>query len=131
MNLGGMRCACALGRMRIAAARPLPDWTVRQQDAGGLTVNPCRENPDQKPTIDSTPLSDDELQGLGALVGALGSNEALNVESLDGYFTALLVTPAPASELCGADWLPAVWRGDGEATSPLPAASIRRALLCL
>ena len=68
--------------------------------------------PDYKPSLDSPPLSDEELQALDDLLAGLDSDEAMNVEMLDGYLTALLLAPTPVDQRRGADWLPAVWGGD-------------------
>ncbi len=71
--------------------------------------------PDYKPTLESSPLSDQELQALDTLLLQLDGGDSLNVEMLDGYLTALLLAPTPAAQLRGADWLPGVWGGDGAA----------------
>lgn len=70
--------------------------------------------PDYKPALESPPLSDDELQALDSLLAELDTDEAMNVEMLDGYLTALLLAPTPVAQLRGADWLPTVWGGDGD-----------------
>ncbi len=69
--------------------------------------------PDYQPALDSPRLSDDELQALDDQLAALDREGAMNIEALDGYLTALLLAPTPVSRLRGADWLPAVWGGDG------------------
>lgn len=79
--------------------------------------------PDYDPTIDSPPLGDDELAALDALLQGLPADAAMNVEALDGYLTALLVGPPPGPRRRSAEWLPAVWGGDGGATPAAPFAS--------
>jgi uncharacterized protein len=69
--------------------------------------------PDYQPSLDSPPLSDEELRSLDEWLAALPGDEAMNVEMLDGYLTALLLAPQPVAGRRGADWLPAVWGGDG------------------
>lgn len=71
--------------------------------------------PDYQPALDSPPLGDDELRALDEQLAALPGDAAMNVEQLDGYLTALLLAPTPVAALKGADWLPAVWGGNGEA----------------
>jgi uncharacterized protein len=79
--------------------------------------------PDYKPALESPPLSDEELQALDALLGGLATEDAMNVEALDGFLTALLLAPVPASQLKGADWLPDIWGGDGQGAGDAPFAS--------
>jgi uncharacterized protein len=55
----------------------------------------------------ATPLSDDEYEALGALLGAPGAGAGLpDVSTLEGFLTALVVAPGltPPSA-----WLPRVW----------------------
>lgn len=66
--------------------------------------------PDYQPALDAPPLSDDELAALDALLAECG-DEAMNVEMLDGYLTALLLAPVPVARQRGADWMPAAWGG--------------------
>jgi uncharacterized protein len=79
--------------------------------------------PQYNPASDNRPLSDEELNDLDELLSALPTDEAMNVEALDGYLAGLLLTPGRRlAELPGADWLPVIWGGDGEA-EPAPFAS--------
>ncbi|MBV8124660.1 MAG: UPF0149 family protein [Burkholderiaceae bacterium] len=70
------------------------------------------EYPHYNPNSDHLPLSDEELAGLDDMLGKLPSDAAMNIEAMDGYLTALLVSPRPLPEIPGAAWLPVVWGGD-------------------
>jgi uncharacterized protein len=89
--------------------------------------------PDYNPSIDHPPLSDDELEALDQLLHALPGDAAMNVEGLDGYLTALLVGPQLLHRFRSAEWLPAVWGGDGAASAPFTSQKQRKraALLVL
>lgn len=79
--------------------------------------------PHYNPASDNRPLSDEELNDLDELLAVLPSDEAMNVEALDGYLAGLLLTPGrPLAGLPGEAWLPRVWGGDG-AAEPAPFAS--------
>jgi uncharacterized protein len=82
--------------------------------------------PQYDPRSANSPLSDDELQGLDALLLALPADGAMNIEGMDGYLTALLVGPLLLTTLPTADWLPLVWGGDGEGTAPFPSGQKRK-----
>lgn len=89
--------------------------------------------PDYNPAIDTQPLSDAELDALDTLLQALPTDNAMNIEGMDGYLTALLVGPQLVSRLKSADWLPAVWGGDGDGSAPFASQKQRKrtALLVL
>jgi uncharacterized protein len=109
--------------------------------------------PDYKPALESPPLSDVELQALDTLLlgleraaarrqaaadasGAAASAEAagdgvMNIEMLDGYLTALLLAPKPVTQLRGADWLPAVWGGDGADDAPFASGKQKKRAIVL
>jgi uncharacterized protein len=89
--------------------------------------------PDYNPSIDHPPLSDDELEALDQLLQALPDDAAMNVEGLDGYLTALLVGPQLLHRFRSAEWLPAVWGGDGPGSAPFTSQKQRKraALLVL
>ena len=87
--------------------------------------------PDYKPSLESPPLSDDELQALDALLSDLDSDAAMNIEALDGYLTALLLAPTPVTALKGADWLPVVWGGDGEGEAPFASGKQKKRAIVL
>lgn len=72
------------------------------------------EYPQYNPKSDHLPLSDEELSTLDDMLGRLPNDGAMNIEALDGYLCALLLSPTPLHELPGSDWLPTVWGGDGE-----------------
>ena len=82
--------------------------------------------PDYNPALDELPLSDEELSALDALLQALPAEAAMNVEALDGYLTALLVGPDGLAGLKSADWLPAVWGGDGADGAPFASNKARK-----
>jgi uncharacterized protein len=82
--------------------------------------------PQYNPQTDNLPLSDDELNALDDLLQELPSDEAMNIECMDGYLTALLVGPGELSQRPGAEWLPAVWGGDGEGNAPFPSNKQRK-----
>jgi uncharacterized protein len=89
--------------------------------------------PDYNPSIDHPPLSDDELDALDQLLLALPGEAAMNVEGLDGYLTALLVGPRLLQRFKSADWMPAIWGGDGVGSAPFSSQKQRKraALLVL
>ena len=78
--------------------------------------------PSYDPKSPNTPLTQEELESLDELLATLPSDGAMSLDGMDGYLTALLVSPQPLSTLKTADWLPAVWGGDGE-PAPAPFAS--------
>ncbi|MBC7938246.1 MAG: UPF0149 family protein [Chitinophagaceae bacterium] len=69
--------------------------------------------PQYDPQLDSPPLADAELDALDDLLRALPHDNTMNVEALDGYLTALLVGPPVLARLRSADWMPAIWGGEG------------------
>jgi uncharacterized protein len=87
--------------------------------------------PDYKPSLQSPPLTDDELQALDELLSALPGEQAMNVEMLDGYLTALLLAPTPVAQRRAADWMPVVWGGDGEGTAPFASGKQKKNTIVL
>ena len=85
--------------------------------------------PDYQPALDSPPLSDDELQVLDEWLAALPGDAAMNVEMLDGYLTALLLAQQPVAGRRGADWLPAVWGGDGSGDAPFGSGKQKKRVI--
>ncbi|MBB2485133.1 YecA family protein [Mitsuaria sp. WAJ17] len=71
------------------------------------------EYPSYNPASDYLPLSDEELSMLDDMLSKLPSDAAMNIEALDGYLTALLLSPQPLAAQPGAAWLPEIWGGDG------------------
>jgi uncharacterized protein len=59
------------------------------------------------PTIQQ-PLSDDELNRLGGFLDEIGA-PAMNMESLDGYFAALICGP---DMVLPSEYLPGIWGED-------------------
>jgi uncharacterized protein len=82
--------------------------------------------PDYRADLDQTPLTDEELQALDELLCDLPSEAAMNIEGLDGYLTALVVGPRAVTERRTADWLPAVWGGDGPDGAPFASGRQRK-----
>lgn len=72
------------------------------------------EYPNYNPQSDHLPLSDDELVDLDETLANLPTNEAMNIEAMDGFLTGLVLSPVPLSSLPGKSWLPLVWGGDSE-----------------
>lgn len=89
------------------------------------------EYPQYQPQTDNAPLSDDELNALDDLLQSLPSDEAMNIECMDGYLTALLVGPNDLSKMPGSAWLPAVWGGDGEGLAPFASNKQRKRVTLL
>lgn len=87
--------------------------------------------PQYNPQTDNAPLSDAELDALDDLLQALPSNEAMNIECMDGYLTALLVAPTGLSQLPSNTWLPAVWGGDGVGLAPFTSNKQRKRVTLL
>lgn len=82
--------------------------------------------PSFDPQSADTPLTDEELQTFDDLLQRLPADGAMNIEGLDGYLTALVAGPVSPATLPSADWLPAVWGGDGEGTAPFPSQRQRK-----
>ena len=82
--------------------------------------------PQYNPQTDDAPLSDDELNALDELLEAMPSDDAMNIECMDGYLTALLVGPLDLSQQPSKEWLPAVWGGDGEGLAPFASNKQRK-----
>jgi uncharacterized protein len=88
--------------------------------------------PRYNPASDNLPLSDEELNALDDALAALPSDAALNIEALDGYLSALLLSPTPLPELPGAAWLPTVWGGDAaDGQGPFASGKQRKKLTLL
>jgi uncharacterized protein len=64
-----------------------------------------------------TPLTDDELSDLDDFLSELDNDAAMNIEALDGYLSAQLLSPLPLSGKPGAEWMGPVWGGGEPFTS--------------
>lgn len=84
--------------------------------------------PRYNPASDHLPLSDAELNALDDALAALPSDGAMNIEALDGYLTALLLSPVALAQRPGSDWLPSIWGGDGENGAPFASGKQRKKL---
>lgn len=91
------------------------------------------EYPQYRPQqADRLPLTDAELEALDGLLMELPTNAAMNIEGLDGYLTALLLSPQAIEELPGAAWLPAIWGGDGtEDPAPFKSGKQKKRVVLL
>ena len=82
--------------------------------------------PQYDPQFDNPPLDDAELDALDTLLQSLPGESVMNVEALDGYLTALVAGPPVLARLRTADWLPAVWGGDGQGSAPFASQKQRK-----
>ena len=78
----------------------------------------------------NTPLSEAELEQLDDWLLGLaeaGVDGVMSLDGMDGYLTALAVGPAEVLDrLPTADWLPAVWGGDGPNGAPFTSNQKRK-----
>lgn len=86
--------------------------------------------PDYDPRVQSTPLEDAELDALDAQLQSLPADNAMNIEALDGYLTALAIGPWPAFPR-SASWMPAIWGGDGTGAAPFASEKQRKRTVVL
>ena len=86
--------------------------------------------PAYDPNSDLLPLSDTELEQLDDLLAGLPDG-ALTLEALDGYLSALLLSPVPLHSLPGEAWLPLVWGQTDENPDPFPSGKQRKKLQLL
>lgn len=86
--------------------------------------------PAYEPKSDLLPLSEEELQQLDQLLAGL-PDEALNIEALDGFLSALLLSPLPLASLAGEAWLPVIWGQQGDGADPFPSTKQRKKLQLL
>lgn len=86
--------------------------------------------PAYQPNSDLLPLSDAELEQLDELLASLPDG-ALNIEALDGYLCALLLSPVPLASLPGEAWLPGVWGQTEGGPDPFPSGKQRKKLQLL
>lgn len=69
--------------------------------------------PRYDPASPLTPLREAELDTLDQCLQRLPVDGAMTLDGVDGFLTAWLVGPAALRALPTAQWLPAVWGGDG------------------
>lgn len=79
------------------------------------------ELPTYDPSLRTEALDDAELQALDELLQDLPGDAVMNVEALDGYLTALLLTPGGPAQRPTQEWLPPVWGASPGAASEGPA----------
>lgn len=66
------------------------------------------KHPQYNPDLDNPPLSEDELEELERTLDGLTHDEAMDLECLDGYLTALLLLDGlPDTDT----WIPPIWGG--------------------
>lgn len=72
--------------------------------------------PQYNPAIDNPPLTEQEMDELDELLSFIEADDAVaDMESLDGYLTALLLSPAlPEADV----WVTRVWGGQDPAQAP-------------
>jgi uncharacterized protein len=76
------------------------------------------KHPQYNPALETAPLNDSELNQLEALLAAVPCDEAMDIECLDGYLTALLLSPGlPEPDA----WLSRVWGGTENSEPPFPS----------
>lgn len=82
--------------------------------------------PAYDPNSPLTPLTEAELEGLDRLLQGLAEHDAMTLDGLDGYLTALLVAPsAVLQSVPTREWLPLIWGGD-DGLEPAPFQSKRQ-----
>lgn len=74
------------------------------------------KHPQYNPALDNPPLTEAEMDELDQLLLSAASDESvMDMESLDGYLTALLLTPTlPDADV----WVPGLWNSDDPDSSP-------------
>lgn len=91
--------------------------------------------PRYDPNSDVMPLTAAELDGLDRLLQALPTDDAMTIDGLDGYLTALRVGPADLLAQPGGAWMPPIWGGDSagghEAAAPFASKRQRKGTVLL
>lgn len=83
--------------------------------------------PQYDPASPLTPLTEAELDGLDRLLHSFAEHDAMSLDGLDGYLTALLVAPpALLQTVSSAEWLPPIWGGDADDGGAAPFQSKRQ-----
>jgi uncharacterized protein len=86
--------------------------------------------PDYNPAVANAPLEDAELDALDTQLQALPADNAMNIEALDGYLTALALGPWSSFPRSSA-WMPAIWGGDGAGALPFASEKQRKRTVVL
>ncbi len=86
--------------------------------------------PAYQPNSDLLPLDDAELEQLDELLAGLPDG-ALNIEALDGFLSALLLSPVPLASLPGEAWLPEIWGQQAGEPEPFASGKQRKKLQLL
>lgn len=84
------------------------------------------KHPQYNPALETSALNDTELNQLEALLAAVPNDEAMDIECLDGYLTALLLGPRlPEPDV----WLSRVWGGAPDSEPPFPSGKQTKRLV--
>ncbi|MFM2053031.1 MAG: hypothetical protein RL456_1068 [Pseudomonadota bacterium] len=87
------------------------------------------KHPQYNPDLDNPPLNDADMDELDQMLLSVASEDSiLDMESLDGYLTALLLAPAlPDADV----WIPRIWGSDDPDHSPFPSGKKTKKLVQL
>ena len=87
------------------------------------------KHPQYNPDLDNPPLSDTEMDELDQMLLSVASDDSiLDMESLDGYLTALLLAPTlPDADV----WIPRLWGSDDPEDSPFSSGKKTKKLVQL
>lgn len=87
------------------------------------------KHPQYNPALDNPPLTEAEMDELDQMLLSVASDDSiLDMESLDGYLTALLLAPAlPEADV----WIPRVWGSDDPDSSPFASGKQTKKLVQL
>lgn len=87
------------------------------------------KHPQYNPALDNPPLTEAEMDELDQMLLSVASDDSiLDMESLDGYLTALLLAPAlPAADV----WIPRIWGSDDPDSSPFASGKQTKKLVQL
>ena len=82
--------------------------------------------PQYDPGSALTPLTAAELNALDGLLQKLPVDNAMSLDGLDGYLTALAIGAPDTLSMPTADWLPPVWGGDAAGADEATPFATRR-----